>query len=62
LNALAGNTSKKSVKTAKKAAAKRVAAKAAKKAAKTAAGPRSTAPKSQFRRVATPALLAGGNP
>ena len=37
-----------------KAAAKRVAAKAAK--------PRKTAPKSQSRRVAKPALLAGGNP
>jgi hypothetical protein len=39
---------------AKKAAAKRVAAKAAK--------PRKTAPKSQSRKVAKPALLAGGNP
>jgi hypothetical protein len=39
---------------AKKAAAKRVAAKAAK--------PRKTASKSQSRKVAKPALLAGGNP
>ena len=38
----------------KKAAAKRVAAKAAKL--------RKTAPKSQSRKVAKPALLAGGNP
>ena len=44
---------KKSVKLASKAA-KRVAAKAAK--------PRKTAPKSQPRKVAKPALLAGGNP
>ena len=46
--------SKKSAKVAKKAAAKRVAAKAAK--------PRKTAPKSQSRKAAKPALLAGGNP
>jgi hypothetical protein len=65
---MAGKTSKKSAKVAKKAAAKaphraksarrgprkRVAAKAAK--------PRKTAPKSQFRKVAKPVLLAGGNP
>ncbi len=51
---MAGKTSKKSAKVAKKAAAKRVAAKAAK--------PRKTAPKSQSRKVAKPALLAGGNP
>ena len=38
----------------KKAAAKRVDAKAAK--------PRKTAPKSKVRKVAKPALLAGGNP
>ena len=44
---------KKSVNLASKAA-KRVAAKAAK--------PRKTAPKSQPRKVAKPALLAGGNP
>jgi len=44
----------KSTKVAKKAAAKRVAAKVAK--------PRKTAPKSQSRKVAKPALLAGGNP
>ena len=51
---MAGKTSKKSAQVAKKAAAKRVAAKAAK--------PRKTAPKSQSRKVAKPALLAGGNP
>ena len=50
----AKRTSKTSAKIAKKAAAKRVAAKAAK--------PRKTAPKSQSRKVAKPALLAGGNP
>ena len=44
----------KSTKVAKNAAAKRVAAEAAK--------PRSTAPKSQSRKVAKPTLLAGGNP
>ncbi len=38
----------------KKAAARRLDAKAAK--------PRKTAPKSQSRKVAKPALLAGGNP
>ena len=46
--------SKKSPKVAKNAAAKRVVAKAAK--------PRKTVPKSQSRKVAKPALLAGGNP
>jgi hypothetical protein len=51
---MANKTSKKSAKVAKKAAAKRVAAKASK--------PRKTAPKSQSREVAEPALLAGGNP
>ncbi|MGH6895915.1 MAG: DUF1801 domain-containing protein [Geminicoccaceae bacterium] len=51
---MANKTSKESTKVAKKAAAKRVAAKAAK--------PRKTAPKSQSRKVAKPALLAGGNP
>ena len=51
---MAGNTSKKSAKVAKKAAAERIAAKAAK--------PRKTAPKSQSRKVAKPALLAGGSP
>jgi hypothetical protein len=51
---MANKTSIKSTKVAKKAAAKRVAAKAAK--------PRKAAPKSQFRKVAKPALLAGGNP
>ena len=51
---MAGKTLKTSVKVAKKAAAKRVDAKAAK--------PRKTAPKSQSRKVAKPALLAGGNP
>jgi hypothetical protein len=54
VNAMANKTSIKSTKVAKKAAAKRVAAKAAK--------PRKTEPKSQFRKVAKPALLAGGNP
>jgi hypothetical protein len=51
---MANKTSIKSTKVAKKAAAKRGAAKAAK--------PRRTAPKSQSRKVAKPALLAGGNP
>src|SRR5258707_11387957 len=51
---MAGKTSKASAKVAKKAAARRVDAKAAK--------PRKTAPKSQSRKVAKPALLAGGNP
>ena len=51
---MANKTSIKSTKVAKKAAAKRVAAKAAK--------PRKTAPKSPSRKVAKPALLAGGNP
>jgi hypothetical protein len=51
---MAGKTSKKSMKVARKAAAKRVAAKASK--------PRKTAPKSPSRKVAKPALLAGGNP
>src|SRR5262249_28809345 len=50
----ARRTSKTSAKAAKKPAAKRVAAKAAK--------PRQTAAKSQSRKVAKPALLAGGNP
>jgi hypothetical protein len=54
LSIVAKKTSKKSAKVAKKAAAKRVAAKAAR--------PRKTAPKSQSRKVAKPALLAGGNP
>jgi hypothetical protein len=51
---MAGKTSKKPAKVAKKGAAKRVAAKAAK--------PRKPASKSQSRKVARPALLAGGNP
>jgi hypothetical protein len=51
---MANKMSKTSAKVAKKAAAKQVAAKAAK--------PRKTAPKSQSRKVAKPALLAGGNP
>jgi hypothetical protein len=51
---MAGKGSKKSAKVAKKAAAKRVAAKCAE--------PRKTASKLQSRRVAKPALLAGGNP
>jgi hypothetical protein len=51
---MVGTASKKSAKVARKAAVKRVAAKAAK--------PRKAAPKSQSRRVAKPALLAGGNP
>src|SRR6266545_4475353 len=54
VNAMANKTSIKSTKVAKKAAAKRLAAKAAK--------PRKTAPKSQSRKVAKLALLAGGNP
>jgi hypothetical protein len=51
---MANKTSIKSTKVAKRAAAKRVAAKAAK--------PRKTEPKSWSRKVAKPALLAGGNP
>ena len=51
---MANKTSIKSTKVAKMTAAKRVAAKAAK--------PRKTAPKSPSRKVAKPALLAGGNP
>ena len=51
---MASKTSKQSAKVVKKAAAKRVAAKAAK--------PRKTEPKSQCRKVAKPAILAGGNP
>ena len=51
---MAGETSKTSAKVAKTAAAKRAAAKPAK--------PRKTARKSQARRAAKPALLAGGNP
>jgi hypothetical protein len=51
---VAKRTSKTSAKAAKKAAVKRVAAKASK-------SPK-TAPKSQSRKVAKPALLAGGNP
>jgi hypothetical protein len=51
---MAGKRSKKSATVAKKAAARRVAAKAA--------TPRKTAPKPQSRKVAKPALLAGGNP
>ena len=47
-------SSKKSAKVAKKAAAKPVAAKAAEL--------RKAAPKSQSRKAAKPALLAGGNP
>jgi hypothetical protein len=50
---MANKTSIKSTKVTKKAAT-RVDAKAAK--------PRQTAPKSQSRKVAKPALLAGGNP
>ena len=51
---MAGKTSKKLAKVATKVATKRVAAKAAK--------PRKMEPKSQSRKVAKPALLAGGNP
>jgi hypothetical protein len=51
---MASKTSIKPAKIADKAGARRVAAKAAK--------PRKTAPRSQSRKVAKPALLAGGNP
>jgi hypothetical protein len=51
---VAHRTSKKSSKVENKAPAKPVAAKPAK--------PRKTAPKSQPRKVAKPALLSGGNP
>ena len=54
LNAVANKTAKKSTKAAKKAAATRVDV--------TAAKPRKAAPKSRSRKVARPALLAGGNP
>ena len=55
---MAKRTSKISAKAARKAAAKRVAAKAA-KARKTAPN---AASKPQSRKIAKPALLAGGNP
>ena len=51
---MTGKTSRKSAKVAKKAAAEPVAAQAAR--------PRATTPKSQSRKIAKPALLAGGNP
>ena len=51
---MAKRTSKKWAKTAKRAASKRVAVKAA--------NPRKTPRKSQSRKLAGPALLAGGNP
>jgi hypothetical protein len=51
---MANKTSIKSTKVAKKAAASQVAAKATKRC--------KPAPKSQSRKVAKPALLAGGNP
>jgi hypothetical protein len=51
---MANKTSRKSAKVAKKSAAERVGTKAA--------TPRHTAPKSQSRKAAKPALLAGGNP
>jgi hypothetical protein len=58
MKAMAKRTSKISAKGARKAAAKRAGAKAAK--------PRKTAPKAaskpQSRKIAKPALLAGGNP
>jgi hypothetical protein len=53
-SAVAKRTSKTSAKVAKTAAAERVAAQAAE--------PSKTAPKPQSRKVAKPALLAGGNP
>jgi hypothetical protein len=51
---MAGTTSKKPARVARKSAVKRAAAKASKQ--------RKKAPKSQARKVAKPALLAGGNP
>ena len=54
VNTMARKTSRKSAKVAKKAATKRVAAKATKT--------REMPPKSRFRKVAKPGLLAGGNP
>ena len=54
MNAMANKTSSKSRRVAKKAAAERLNAKPVK--------PRKTAPKSRSRKVAKPALLAGGNP
>jgi hypothetical protein len=54
MNAMANKTSITSTKPAKPTAARRLAAKAAK--------PRRTAPKSQSRKAAKPALLSGGNP
>ena len=53
-SAIAGKTARKSAQVAKTAAAKPLAAKAA--------NPRKAAPKSRSRKVAKPALLAGGNP
>jgi hypothetical protein len=57
MNAMANKTSIKSTKVAKQAAARRVGAKAA-KPRKTALN--KTAPKSQSRKLAKPALLASG--
>jgi hypothetical protein len=54
VNAMASKTSIKATKVTKRAAAKRVDPGAAK--------PRKTSPKSRSRKVAKPALLAGGNP
>jgi hypothetical protein len=51
---MAGNMSRTSTKVGKKAAAKRTTAKPSRR--------RNTGPKSQSRKVAKPALLAGGNP
>jgi hypothetical protein len=51
---MAAKTPRNSAKAAREAPGKRVAAKPAR--------PRKTAPKSQSRKVARPALLAGGNP
>ena len=51
---VAARASKKPAKAARKAGASQVAAKAVK--------PRKTAPKPKVRKVAKPALLAGGNP
>jgi hypothetical protein len=58
MKAMAKRTSKTSAKVARKAAAKRAGAKAA-KARKTAP---KAASKPQSRKMAKPALLAGGNP
>jgi hypothetical protein len=59
---MATKTSTKAAKVAKKAAAKRVTATADEPADEPAAKPRNTVTTASARKVAKPALLAGGNP